>query len=698
MQKVNFDYSLKCIPNSGILHYKKIFVDKAESVLNRMRWKLWTIKNPELFSTNQETYGFKSMKAPPSLPELKNFEDDVFNIIKEIRFKPIVNNQFQAKLKNDVQKIRENKEIYVKGDKSDNYYKLSKQTYEKLLLENITKDYKKCGNDEIRKTDVKAKNIAKNLNLDERIEKLNDSDAFLLIKDHKKNFPKKIECRVVNPTKTNIGKISKVILEKAVKSIKQQTQYHQWKSTKEVVEWFKNIQIEKNTKLFKFDIVSFYPSITETIFDESIDWASKLYSFTKEELDIIKHSKESFLTSKDNIWKKKTPNNFDVTIGSYDGAETCEIVGLYILSKIIPIFGKGRVGLYRDDGLGVVNGSGPELERMKKRVQEQFNKLNFKVTLETNLDQTEFLDLWLDIKSKTFKPFRKNDEKPRYIHKDSNHPPTIKKDIPSGIQNRLRMLSSTKEIFDSEAKVYEECLRQSGYTEKLEYKNLEIKPERKKRSRKIIWFNPPFNSNIQTNVAKKFLNLIDKHFGNTELKKYFNRKSVKVSYSCLPNIESIISSHNKKILNDISNEQAIKQCNCRKKADCPLDQKCQQSSVIYNAKVTYNNTESNYIGQTANKFKERFSNHKQSFKHEQYEQQTHLSKFVWSLKRQKKPYQIKWSILANAPSYNPRSKICHLCLTEKVLILTSKSENILNQRNEMMSRCKHKQAFLLCNI
>ena len=50
--------------------------------------------------------------------------------------------------------------------------------------------------------------------------------------------------------------------------------------------------------------------------------------------------------------------------------------------------------------------------------------------------------------------------------------------------------------------------------------------------------NPPFNINVATNVAKTFLTLIDKHFPkNRRLSKIFNRNTIKVSYSCLPNVK-----------------------------------------------------------------------------------------------------------------------------------------------------------------
>ena len=74
--------------------------------------------------------------------------------------------------------------------------------------------------------------------------------------------------------------------------------------------------------------------------------------------------------------------------------------------------------------------------------------------------------------------------------------------------------------------------------------------------------------NLKTNIGKTFLKLIDKHFHkNHPLNKIINRKNVKISYSCCPNIQNIINSHNRKILNENTNnvENENKDCNCQKK-------------------------------------------------------------------------------------------------------------------------------------
>ena len=72
-----------------------------------------------------------------------------------------------------------------------------------------------------------------------------------------------------------------------------------------------------------------------------------------------------------------------------------------------------------------------------------------------------------------------------------------------------------------------------------------------RRKLKIIWFNPPYSMNVKTNIAREFLQLLDKHFhANHHLHMVFNRNNVKVSYSCMPNTSSIIKAHNKRILQD----------------------------------------------------------------------------------------------------------------------------------------------------
>ena len=75
--------------------------------------------------------------------------------------------------------------------------------------------------------------------------------------------------------------------------------------------------------------------------------------------------------------------------------------------------------------------------------------------------------------------------------------------------------------------------------------------KKKRRPRKIIFFNPPFCNTVKTKIGKQFFHLVNLHFSKSNrLCKIFNRNTVKLSYSCLPNIKNIINSHNRKILKE----------------------------------------------------------------------------------------------------------------------------------------------------
>ena len=143
------------------------------------------------------------------------------------------------------------------------------------------------------------------------------------------------------------------------------SQVEQWINTWTGISWFKNISSKSRSKFIKFDIVYFYPSITEDLLSKSLEYARTIKAIDEKVVKVIMHSRRSLLFDKDSVWVKKNNPNFDVTIGSYDGAELCELTSLYILSVMDSEFGKEKIGLYRDDGLGCFqNMSGPQLERI----------------------------------------------------------------------------------------------------------------------------------------------------------------------------------------------------------------------------------------------------------------------------------------------------------------------------------------------
>ena len=135
-----------------------------------------------------------------------------------------------------------------------------------------------------------------------------------------------------------------------------------------------------------------------------------------------------------------------------------------------------------------------------------------------------------------------------------------------------------------------------------------------KTRRMIVWFNPPYNCDLATNIGKTFLWLLDKHFPkSSELSKVFSQNNVKMSYRSMPNIASITSFHNRKILNENVAKPTSASLNCRVLAFFPLDGNCLQSSLVYICKaVTPNIIKDypNYIGLAENTFKDRLCKHK----------------------------------------------------------------------------------------
>ena len=165
---------------------------------------------------------------------------------------------------------------------------------------------------------------------------------------------------------------------------------------------------------------------------------------------MIHHSRKSRLFDTTSVWVKNGNNPlFDDTMGSYDGAEIYELVGLYLLNKLSTVIGKSSVGLYRDDGIAAINNAnGWKLERIRKDVIALFKEEGISITIETNLIETDFLDVTFNLATKEYFPFRKANNTPLYINAFSNHPPTIIKQLPKMINKRISDLSCNKEEFD----------------------------------------------------------------------------------------------------------------------------------------------------------------------------------------------------------------------------------------------------------
>ena len=138
-------------------------------------------------------------------------------------------------------------------------------------------------------------------------------------------------------------------------------------------------------------------------------------------MNITFKCKKTFLYHNGEPWDKRVNPDFDVTIGSYDGAETCDIVGLFMLSKMQNL--DINVGLYRDDGLAVSTRTPRENENIRKQITIIFKEQNLTVLYDVvNGKSVNFLDINFNLETKNFKPYMKQNYSPLYVHNKSNHP------------------------------------------------------------------------------------------------------------------------------------------------------------------------------------------------------------------------------------------------------------------------------------
>ena len=149
-------------------------------------------------------------------------------------------------------------------------------------------------------------------------------------------------------------------------------------------------------------------------------------------------------------------------------------------------------------------------------------------------------------------PFKKPDDEIKYVSTESNHPKNVIRKLPGMINKRITNLCSNEEIFNQGKNVYVSALEAAGHKKiRFEYTQEENKNEDKerdgirKRKRRILWFNPLHNDEVKTRIGATFFFLLQKHFPKTnKLHKLFNKNNVKLSYSCMENIKTIISSTN----------------------------------------------------------------------------------------------------------------------------------------------------------
>ena len=215
-----------------------------------------------------------------------------------------------------------------------------------------------------------------------------------------------------------------------------------------------------------------------------------------------------------------------------------------------------------------------------------FKDCRLRITIQANLRIGNFLDVQVNLDTSTYQPYLQSYNNSVYLNKNSNHSTTVLKQLLKSIGKRISDMSSNQNVFTHSIPIY-------------------------------IYFI-----------------------------KIFNKNTWKVSCSCMGNMASIISSHNRTILNpDVSLEYG---CNCRSRNEFLLQNKCLTPKIVYCANVENDiNVENNfYFGVSETPFKESFRNHKKEFNYAKYRNSTELSKCIWKLKVLNMTPKISWEIAA----------------------------------------------------
>ena len=311
-----------------------------------------------------------------------------------------------------------------------------------------------------------------------------------------------------------------------------------------------------------------------------------------------------------------------------DGVEICELVGIYILTRLATIIEKSNCRLYIDDGLVILRDvNRQQIDRRGKNIIKIFKDIGFSIDIETNSKVVDFLDITFNLNSSIYKPHKKPNDTLLYINKSSKHPLQTINQLPRIIRDRLSRNSSSKEVFNTSKGEYEEALKRSGYSNiSLLFQESSASHLKRQRHRNLIWFNLPYSHVVITNVAKKFLQLIDLHFPpSNKFHKIFSRNNVEISYCCTPNVGNIIKSHNKKLINS-SNHHA-QPCKSKKKKKTVL-WKCITENIIYKCIVSASGQPDKvYLGTAEGNFKKRY-NRISSFKNETQMNKNTLAKYV----------------------------------------------------------------------
>ena len=242
-----------------------------------MRWKafFFSIQLTVRKRRDGRNMGLELRNTPP-IKEMDKFEAEMIGMVKEGKFRKMRDN-IQQKMYEDMRRFKESENIFVKSDKSGNLYEIEKGKYKQMMFKEVVKNYKKAPPDLEKELNSEAKMLTHRLGIVDRVEKYNTKNCFIPIKDHKSDFKTNPECRLINPAKRQIVRVSKIIVQEICNSLRLALNINQWRSTKDCIKWFEEYDKDDRCSFIKYDIKDFYPSITERTLDRALDWLRNIW-------------------------------------------------------------------------------------------------------------------------------------------------------------------------------------------------------------------------------------------------------------------------------------------------------------------------------------------------------------------------------------------------------------------------------------
>ena len=159
----------------------------------------------------------------------------------------------------------------------------------------------------------------------------------------------------------------------------------------------------------------------------------------------------------------------------------------------------------------------------------------------------------------------------------------------------------------------------------------------------------------------------------------------------MANVKSMVQGHNKKVLQSEADEEKSPACNCRKKDKCPVKGLCKEKNIIYQATVTTSKSTKTYVGSSGRSFKERYNEHKQSFRNKDPNANyTELAKHIHKLNKDNIQFTLNWKLLHRLKSNGQKlTRTCQTCNLERWEIARADKKLLLNRRSELTAKCPH---------